>query len=214
MSCSSSITCCGGSCDSVNRIKISKFQSFLIAAPFFLQMPLMAYMAALETGGTIVLYALGGLIAFGLFHLDQSGFLSKNYRKLLAMVTLGNLGMLIGWLTDVSFLPLVRDSVCLCGCPKSPLGWGILSHLNWMQLGMLIGGIFAIKLIDFNLKNWAHTLGCSILMLVGMMIGATAIAWVPINHPQIHFFITITVMTLAMILGMILYARIQRFCRK
>lgn len=128
---------------------------------------------------------------------------SYRWRGVAEMFAFGNLAMLIGWWADAGFGPIIRDGVCLCGCPKSSMGSGLLHLFTWMNLGMLLG----------SLPMWprradANALGHFGVMLLGMFAGMVAAEWVmarfvPLD-PQRHFFLTAAAIAIAMGLGMLL----------
>jgi heavy metal translocating P-type ATPase len=89
------------------------------------------------------------------------------------MVTLGNLGMLLGWWADNGFGPL-HDNGC-CACART-LQTGILKP--WMWLGMLTGANAAMLwLTRSKPRNWAHTFAMYTGGNLGMVLGMAAGGW-------------------------------------
>ncbi len=128
---------------------------------------------------------------------------SYRWRGLAEMFAFGNAAMLLGWWGDAGFGAIIRDGVCLCGCPKSNMGSGLMHVFTWMNAGMLLG----------SLPMWPRqpdrrALGHFGTMLAGMFAGMVGAEWVmahfvPVD-PQRHFFLTATAIAVAMGLGMLL----------
>jgi heavy metal translocating P-type ATPase len=132
---------------------------------------------------------------------------SLSLQMTISMLALGNLGMLTGWWVDAGFGPVVADGLCLCGCPDSTLGAGILQWLNGMHMGMLAFGFPAMLLVgDPRLVPARARLPHALGMTAGMMAGMHGSAWVlsllPLLDPHLHMFLTFAAMMLGMLLGM------------
>ncbi len=127
-----------------------------------------------------------------------------SYYHWLLMFAYGNLGMLLGWLADFGWLPLLREGVCLCGCANSPLGEGAFCHCPFMYLGMYLGSLPCLISIPckgkwkFCPKTFFSCLG----MGPGMMLGSYCMTFFPIYSPTSYFFLSVFAMLLGMSLGM------------
>jgi magnesium-transporting ATPase (P-type) len=127
-----------------------------------------------------------------------------------SMLSLGNLGMLLGWWADAKFRPVLRAGACLCGCAKSNLGQGLVAHWNWMHTGMAVASLGAMLLVredGWGLRHWKGRLAHAIFSVIGMTLGmhgaAVLMGLLGILRPaQLHFFLSYGAMTTGMLLGM------------
>lgn len=152
-----------------------------------------------------VLFAVAGL-AFFLLLLHRT--VEPSAGMAFTMFSLGGLFMLIGWWADSGFAAVVRDGVCLCGCPDSGMGWGLLFKANWMTLGMVAA---ALPTLGFErLAKSARPVLCWLAGLIGMLLGmelfGLVMALLPVSTASagIHFFATYATMVLGMSLGMLI----------
>ncbi len=88
-----------------------------------------------------------------------------------AMVTLGGLGMNLGWWADLDFGPATSAFMCPCQAGNDT------AHvfINWMNAGMLLFGVPAMYLVrrirePFDLRRWCCS-GMIVLGIPGMVIG-------------------------------------------
>ena len=175
---------------------------------------LLAYMAELPFLGWC---ALGFISSFWGIYLSvylQNSRGSLFWTNMAAMMALGNLGMLIGWMADYGFGSIYSEGVCLCGCLNSALGKGIAcGPFNWMYGGMFlaclpcVGIVKPIWLKKMGLNRashiWLwHTIFCFLGMGIGMHLGSLGLSYVPISHTLLHFFLSFLVMALGMLIGM------------
>ncbi len=129
---------------------------------------------------------------------------------LLRMASVGGFAMLIGWWADAGFEAVVRDGVCLCGCIKSDLGWGIIANLRWMDLAMIVS-CMGFGLAPVGLRNiweggkWLMSFAG---MLLGMKLGVLPLALVPVGNPHIFFSLTYFSMLIGMLLGFVITLRL------
>jgi hypothetical protein len=116
----------------------------------------------------------------------------------LGMLTLGNLGMLIGWWADSHFAPLACPHCCSCADPLArPWMWvGMLACANaamlrpgphrlamltggnvGMLLGMFAGGRLAAGIETDSLRHAAisNFVGMAVGMIAGMLLGTWAV---------------------------------------
>ncbi len=176
------------------------------------------------------------LVTLGLGHYTriqlQSSKTLYTTKLLWAMLALGNIGMIIGWMADFGFGPLIKEGVCLCGCPISPIGGGLISKFGWMYKGMALASLPCFFIIrpashtrfSKSFKNVEnnnprlhlpcksislrseifHAIACTVGMLLGMFIACKLLSYLPIRNAYTHFIYTYLFMTLGMALGMIL----------
>jgi hypothetical protein len=121
------------------------------------------------------------------------------------MLTLGNLGMVLGWWADRA---PTGDGTDCCGCVASDTLSGSWPARPWMALGMLVAANTAMLVLprrrgETSAACRAATFGGGNLgMLAGMAVGGWAVAqWsYPAHLPAVplHF----VGMTLGMVLGM------------
>ena len=153
--------------------------------------------------GLALLFAAGGLVLYWLCTLNP---MTPEGRVAVFMFSFGGLAMLGGWWADAGFAPVVRDGVCLCNCPGSTLGLGLLGGINWMDAGMLAASVpmFFVAGGSAPRSRWL----CWLAGLGGMLLGMRAATWLasflPAQMPQVNFFAGYGVMLFGMILGMIL----------
>jgi magnesium-transporting ATPase (P-type) len=102
------------------------------------------------------------------------------------MLTLGNLGMLLGWWLDLRFQPFPDCAAC---CGNLVGSWG-------MWGGMFLAGNLAMALLSRRLHPWLwpQWLGCNLGMGLGMLAGGSLITATPAGH--------FVGMDLGMLLGM------------
>ncbi|MDX2226793.1 MAG: cation-translocating P-type ATPase [Verrucomicrobiae bacterium] len=186
--------------------------TLFFAVAFALQGPFLAYLAGLEAPGygwlTLVSLTLALVIPGVLVHQPRA----YAARMCFGMLSVGTLAMLAGWWMDAGFGAVIREGVCLCGCSKSAMGWGVVSRINFMQVGMMAGGLWAMMLVADTLpvalregpRRLAHLLTCGLGMLAGMELGALLMTPFPVMNPQGYFFLSFGAMTGGMILGMLL----------
>ena len=177
----------------------------LAAAAVFLQGPVLAYLGAFPPQTALaltLLFAGGGL---GILCLTALRPLSPGAREGLLMFSVGGLAMLGGWWADVDFLPVVRAGVCLCGCPNSTWGFGLLGAVNWMSAAMVVAAVpmlFVTRPSEQGIRRavcWSAGLAG---MLIGMKAGAFVAGLVLEGNPGVNFFSTYGAMLFGMTFGM------------
>jgi heavy metal translocating P-type ATPase len=102
------------------------------------------------------------------------------------MLTLGNLGMLVGWWFDLRFQPFPSCPAC---CANIAGSWG-------MWAGMFLAGNLAMALLGRRryASSWQQWLGCNLGMGLGMLAGGSLVTATPTGH--------FVGMDLGMLLGM------------
>ena len=125
------------------------------------------------------------------------------WRGLAEMFAFGNLAMLIGWWADAGFGAIIRDGVCLCGCPKSAMGAGLLHFATWMNFGMLIGSL-TMWPRGGDWRAFGHFLAMLAGMFGGMIVVEYFMSKLVVVDPVRHFYLTATALAVAMGLGMLL----------
>ncbi|MCC5828223.1 MAG: heavy metal translocating P-type ATPase [Phycisphaeraceae bacterium] len=145
--------------------------------------------------GTLMLVALGlviwrAVVRFGPW-MDEAGDMT------LGMLSIGGLGMMVGWWWDALALPRRSEvqtmtwasanegvspamAACLCCAPTSVGDW--TSLLTGMNIGMLALGVPAMFLVRYRPRPWRWGRWCCTGMLllgvpgmlVGMMVGGSA----------------------------------------
>lgn len=152
--------------------------------------------------GLAVLFAVGGLLVWALCNLRP---LPAESRVALFMFSVGGLAMLAGWWADAGFAPVVRDGVCLCNCPDSTMGFGLLGGVNWMDAGMLAASLpmFFVTTMGTHRSRWLCWLAGLVGMLLGMRVATWLASFLPTQMPQINFFAGYGAMLFGMVLGMI-----------
>ncbi|MCW5558419.1 MAG: cation-translocating P-type ATPase, partial [Verrucomicrobiae bacterium] len=121
-----------------------------------------------------------------------------------AMLGPGNLGMLLGWWMDAGFGPVMRDGVCLC-C-QSHHYFTLAGGVPWMDVGMLLAGLPAMRpamgILPGRLPRWGLLALSAAGMVLGMSWGADLILhWAGPGHPH-QFLIAFAGMTGGMLIGM------------
>lgn len=186
----------------------------VLSGAVVLQGPVVVYLggfAGRPALGFYLLFALaGGFLAWWSWRRP----LTSQAAMGLAMFGLGGLLMLGGWWADAGFAAVVREGVCLCGCAKSDMGWGLLLPWNWMGAGMLLAAVptyfLETPLAGGRFGRWSCWLSGVVGMFFGMELAAFFMAWLPVRAAGVHFFATYAAMVLGMSLGMILACEIWR----
>ena len=120
------------------------------------------------------------------------------------MLTLGNLGMLLGWWADNGFSPL-RDGGCQACVDAVRVGTGA----PWMWFGMLVGGNIAMLVLGRRTLPWgtdhvpAMFSGGNLGMVAGMVLGGSMAPHVSTASVAAAVVVGFAGMTLGMIAGML-----------
>lgn len=195
----------------------SGWAPWTMGAAIAAQGPLLAWLGTVgSTWGMVLTVAsvlVGAVVAFH-FHTWRTVPWAT---MIIAMLALGNGGMLLGWAADAGWGPVIRDGVCLCGCPRSPLGFGLLGF-GGMHSGMLLASLPALWIPSRDVPTWTgslsrfvgHGLLCFLGMLIGMELAAGLMGFLPIVEPRFQFFLTWAAMLLGMLLGMIVACQCYR----
>lgn len=130
----------------------------------------------------------------------------------IGMVTLGNLGMLVGWWIDNGFVRL-HDSSCFACVEAMRAG----QFKPWMLLGMLAGS--NIAMLTLGRRSARKTTACRTAMFtggnLGMILGMAAGGWaasgVETSLVTSAFFLSVQGMTVGMIAGMIIGAAVTQW---
>ncbi|MEZ4216545.1 MAG: hypothetical protein R3E88_08710 [Myxococcota bacterium] len=183
----------------------------------WVQGPLLAYLVAADAPLAVALVAAATLAA-GL--VARALAAPGGYAGLctVAMLALGNLGMLLGWMADFGFGPLVREGLCLCGCADSVVGRGLVAGARWMHAGMLaacIPALVAVRPARAHLEaspsaraRWAaHVALCPVGMLAGMLGAAGLLASAPVADPALRVVASFAAMGVGMAAGMLATCR-------
>ena len=123
----------------------------------------------------------------------------------IGMLTLGNLGMLLGWWADNGFAPL-QDSGC-CSCIET-IGQGNLQFGMW--LGMLIFANTAMLFLgkrgrsDVTYCKTAMFTGGNLGMIGGMLLGGWLVSLIPTHAVAEGVLLSYVGMTTGMIAAMLL----------
>lgn len=189
-------------------------KALAIACGVALQGPVIVYLGGFHAATAWAFLAL--FLAAGL----GAGWMMKSTRSAhsemtLGMLAAGGLAMLAGWWADAGFAAVVRDGVCLCGCPDSTLGRGLFLRWNWMDASMVVASLQGFTGIGGMPGNrWKSWLSG----LLGMFAGMQAAVWimglaVPSN-PQVHFMATYAAMLFGMTGGMLVACALLRIVLK
>lgn len=169
---------------------------------------LLGHLAALGPWGQAALggaFALAAILAWN----ARACWAVRPYRaSFITMLTVGNLGMVLGWWADAGWAPAIRDGVCLCGCQKSHFGAALFGGFGWMHLGMLAFSLPSVwweqqlRIRAGGQGDW-RWLACLAFMWMGMQAGAwAAIGWLP-GQPQLQLLASYGTMTLGMAAAML-----------
>ncbi|MCI0747172.1 MAG: cation-translocating P-type ATPase [Verrucomicrobia subdivision 3 bacterium] len=179
-----------------------------------MQGPFVAWLGHLSFSAgaaTVIGFAFGG-IALVRLHTRNSN-LQSLAAMTVAMLALGNWGMLLGWWMDAGFRPVMQTGVCLCCNAHAYFalnGW----HVPWMYVGMVAFGVPPMLWSPPSrlnrLSRWIIGLLATVGMILGMSFGASiALKWAGPLHPQ-QFLIALGGMTLGMLAGMIFFCELAR----
>jgi hypothetical protein len=178
------------------------------SAAVALQGPFLSFLSGQSAAGFVVLSAAAGIAALGMAAALNRPRAGDRVRALTLMASAGSLAMLVGWYADAGFRPLVGTGICLCGCPTSLAGLGLVSRLHWMQ-GCMLGAC--------ALATWASApdrtrspgharigrriLSSSVLMLAGMAAAGWAVGNLHLPSPASTLFAAYLAMTAGMAAG-------------
>ena len=123
------------------------------------------------------------------------------------MLSLGNLGMLLGWWADNGFVSLHDGGCCVC---VQAMREGLFKP--WMWVGMLVGANLAMVFLGRGSHSNSH--GCRAVMytggnpgmVAGMLIGGLVVARVESGSVAFATLLSFVGMTVGMIAGMLLGA--------
>jgi heavy metal translocating P-type ATPase len=197
------------------RAPLPRIERLVFAAALAAQGPAIAWLGGFRgttAAGFIALFLASALVLL-LWTRDRTW--SPSARMTSAMFTVGGLAMLAGWWIDAGFVAVVRNGVCLCGCPDSPLGQGLLGKISWMEAGMIaaaVPGLFLEQASDaFPRRLWSWVAGL-LGMLAGMKLAAGALAGLPVNEASAsaQFFLSYAAMVGGMCLGMLAGCELAR----
>jgi heavy metal translocating P-type ATPase len=126
------------------------------------------------------------------------------------MLTLGNLGMVLGWWADQGFGPLVVGT-CDCAAAVFEGVWR-----PWMWVGMFAFANLGMALCSRRPHGdpWAMYVGGNIGMAVGMAFGGWAAAQVSTDSVRVAGGLSLIGMTAGMVAGMVVGTELQRRKRR
>jgi hypothetical protein len=199
----------------IRSFPLSSGAAAVVSAGVLVQGPLLAYAAQLEGAllrNVLVFCAAAAALSYFYLRLPRRTLAGTHT---VAMLALGNVGMLLGWMADFGWAPVVRDGVCLCGCPDSSLGAGLINQLSAMHGGMLVASIPALFLVQPDVRqrrglagHWGtwtfHGFFSMAWMVVGMGLAAWWVKDVNIVEPHQHAVFSFAVMTSGMAAAMLM----------
>lgn len=178
----------------------------IFGAALALQGPVLAWLGDFHgwyAAGFVALFAAAGAVIA--FAAPQRPF-TPPARMTAAMLSVGGLAMLAGWWGDAGFAPVIRDGVCLCGCPDSTLGLGLVGRVGWMSAGMVLAAVPGLLVertaAAFPARLWCWGAGL-VGMFAGMELAALVLSGFPIRAAGFHFFLTYAAMVTGMCGGML-----------
>jgi hypothetical protein len=179
-----------------------------------LQGPFLAYLSGQPAWGTALLSVGFLATAAGLCRHASPPSRAQGSGRILSL-SLGSLGMLVGWYMDAGFHPLVGHGICLCGCADSPAGLGLVSGLHWMQSLMLascaMGAVAARGRAGiFSLSASGNLLLSCALMLAAMAAAGWAEGRLRIENPSLGLVLSYLAMAAGMACGSAVAARLPR----
>lgn len=191
------------------RWTLPRLERLVFAIALALQGPVIAWLGGFTgttAAGFIAIFLGAGLVTL-LWSRDR--IWTPAARMTMAMFSVGGLAMLAGWWADAGFGAVVRDGICLCGCPDSTLGLGLLGRITWMEAGMFAAAVPGLFLEREVVKGFSRRLWCWLAGLVGMLIGmqlaALVLAGLPVDaqSASAQFFLTYAAMVTGMCMGML-----------
>lgn len=196
-----------------SSIQLRPWEWWAILLGIALQGILISWLGNFNIASSAWLIALFLTAAAALFFFARQRPWQPDAAMAAGMFSIGGFAMLLGWFVDAGLAPIVREGVCLCGCPKSSLGWGLLQP-NWMLAGMTLGMIPTLRFepaFRFTNKVLCGFVGF-LGMLLGMAAAATIMAQIPVlqQTASFHFFATYAAMVVGMLSGMLIACRILR----
>jgi hypothetical protein len=191
-------------------------ETLALSAAVALQGPFLAFLAGQSAAGYVVLSAAAGIAALGVAAALDRPRTGDKFRALALMASAGSLAMLLGWYADAGFRPLVGTGICLCGCPSSLAGLGLVSRLHWMQ-GCMLGAcaLATWATAPHRARSPGHArigrriLSSSVLMLGGMAAAGWAVGILRFQSPASTLFASYLAMTAGMAAGSALAVRLE-----
>lgn len=179
-----------------------------VAVALGLQGLLLGHLGALGPWASALLalgFGLAGITAWNW----RGWWAVRPYRaSFVAMLAVGNLGMLLGWWADAGWAPAIREGVCLCGCQESHFGAGLWGGWAWMHVGMLAFSLppvwweQRVRLRQGGRPDW-RWLACLAFMFLGMQAGAWAVMGMFPGQPQWQLLASYAGMTVGMTVAML-----------
>jgi len=170
------------------------------AMAFALQGIVFAQLLGLSGEAVVVMVVAFGAIGFvTAWYWQRRADLTHGLDMAYGMLTLGNLGMLVGWWADNGFAPL-HDAGC-CRCVEA-MREGLLQP--WMWVGMLVGANVAMRWLMRRPHpgSLAMYTGGNAGMVAGMLAGGAAAGWVETSSVTGGVMLAFAGMTAGMLAGM------------
>jgi hypothetical protein len=168
-------------------------------AALLAQAAVLSFLAELSLPAALLLLVLFLLLAF--FITRRTYVPSAGADMTLGMLSLGGLGMNLGWWADNHFLPVKH----LCCCMSWPAG--SIASSPWMYCGMLLLGVPAMYILRrtperFSFRRWCCT-GPLLLGVPGMVLGMWAGSYLSTLLPALSSSIFVIIHYLCMMAGML-----------
>ncbi len=197
-------------------VVVPRWIAAVVSLTVLVQPPLLVWLAGMslvEFGGVAVV--LGAVLSLAVWQLLALRPLPRLGAWLAVMLGSGNLGMLVGWCATWGFAPIVRQGICLCGCPNSPFGQGVAFNWSLMDVGMLLGCLPLVFLRRAD-GSWfwdrvqvGRCGYCLVGMLLGMHGSALLVGGQVFPTAELQFFGNVLAMTCGMLLGMGLMEKVS-----
>ncbi|MEM6820932.1 MAG: heavy metal translocating P-type ATPase [Verrucomicrobiota bacterium] len=186
-------------------------QNLLMGASCLIQAPLIAYAGDFSVAGWLTCLVLFAYPSIAIVRNHNRW--TQNTHILLMALLWGNIGMLLGWIAQTGFQPIVHEGICLCGCPDSPFGLGLIGFPTTMHLGMILGGMFGTLIalsrsqnsIFEKFESSRKQAGCLFWMCLSMWSASLGWSLIPIfQNAHGQFVLTLVVMFSSMTIPMLI----------
>lgn len=180
---------------------------FIIAqAPFLIYL---GQLSATASAWTIAAFVALGILSIR-FRTTNPEF-ARNAQMSIAMLGIGNWGMILGWWADNDFSPALSSCA---SCLASGSGWLHLAQSPLMNVGMLLFGLPGMLIAPVRVRQGLGRIPLGILasagMILGMNYGGYALLRPLSNIIAQPVLLSFICMTCGMMLGMLLFCEFGR----
>lgn len=141
-----------------------------------LQAPFIIYLGRLPSWPAFGVTLVCGVLGFGVARFSQrimegtASTLKYHWQMNVAMLAVGNWGMILGWWVEAGFVPVVGQHLML-GCCARTLAGNAHTTIPWMYIGMVLFSLPFMVSRPERGQTWLMPVVGGILSTVGMVAG-------------------------------------------